>query len=109
VLHLSRNPDRRVEIEWKAESGDRFFVRLEVDGDDRRGLLSDISKAITETGTNIQSAEIKAVEGGMTGSFVVEVQNLDHLKKVMRQIRAVDGVLSAERREHFNEADLELD
>jgi GTP pyrophosphokinase len=109
VLHLSRNPDRRVEIEWKAESGDRFFVRLEVDGDDRRGLLSDISKAITETGTNIQSAEIKAVEGGMTGSFVVEVQNLDHLKKVMRQIRTVDGVLSAERREHFNEADLELD
>jgi guanosine-3',5'-bis(diphosphate) 3'-pyrophosphohydrolase len=109
VLHLSRNPDRRVEIEWKAESGDRFFVRLEVDGDDRRGLLSDISKSITETGTNIQSAEIKAVEGGMTGSFVVEVQNLDHLKKVMREIRTVDGVLSAERREHFNEADLELD
>ncbi len=106
VLNLSRHPERRVEIEWTAEQGDRFFVRLEVEGDDRRGLLSEISTAITDTGTNIQSAEIKAVEGGMTGSFVVEVQDLSHLKKVMKHIRRVNGVLSAERREHFAETDV---
>jgi (p)ppGpp synthase/HD superfamily hydrolase len=37
----------------------------------------------------------------MTGAFVVEVQDLTHLKKVMKYIRRVNGVLSAERREHF--------
>ena len=37
----------------------------------------------------------------MAGSFVVEVHDLNHLKKVMKQIRRVNGVLSAERREHF--------
>jgi GTP diphosphokinase / guanosine-3',5'-bis(diphosphate) 3'-diphosphatase len=107
VLNLSDSPDRRVDIEWEAEAHDRFFVRLIVEGNDRRGLLSDIATAISETGTNIQSAEIKAVEGGMTGLFVVEVQNLAHLKKVIKSIRQVNGVLAVERREHFTGAELE--
>jgi guanosine-3',5'-bis(diphosphate) 3'-pyrophosphohydrolase len=107
VLQLSEHPERRVEIEWKAEAGDRFFVRLIVEGDDRRGLLSDIASAVTNTATNISSAEIHGVEGGMAGSFVVEVENLAHLKKVVRSIRAVKGVLGVERREHFAEADIE--
>jgi guanosine-3',5'-bis(diphosphate) 3'-pyrophosphohydrolase len=101
VLNLSEHPERRVEIEWEAESQDRFFVRVVVEGTDRRGLLSDIAMAITETGTNIGSAEIRSTDGGMTGSFVVEVSDLQHLKKVMRAIRNVNGVLAAERREHF--------
>jgi GTP pyrophosphokinase len=107
VLNLSQHPERRVEIEWEADSGDRFFVRVVVEGDDRRGLLSDIATAITDTGTNIASAEIKTVEGGMTGSFVVEVQHLNHLKKVMKQIRHIKGVLNAQRREHMSSADYE--
>jgi GTP diphosphokinase / guanosine-3',5'-bis(diphosphate) 3'-diphosphatase len=101
VLNLSEHPERRIEIEWEAESGERFFVRIIVEGNDRRGLLSDIATAISGTGTNITSAEIKSKEGGMTGAFVVEVQDLSHLKKVMKFIRRVNGVLSAERREHF--------
>jgi GTP diphosphokinase / guanosine-3',5'-bis(diphosphate) 3'-diphosphatase len=101
VLNLSQHPERRIEIEWEAESSERFFVRIIVEGTDRRGLLSDIATAISSTGTNITSADIKAKEGGMTGSFVVEVQDLNHLKKVMKYIRRVNGVISAERREHF--------
>jgi GTP diphosphokinase / guanosine-3',5'-bis(diphosphate) 3'-diphosphatase len=107
ILNLGEHPERRVEIEWEAESGERFFVRLVIEGDDRRGLLSDIATAISETGTNIQSAEIKSVEGGMNGNFAVEVQDLTHLKKVMKAIRRVKGVLSVERKEHFAELDTE--
>ncbi|HSJ07216.1 MAG TPA: ACT domain-containing protein, partial [Longimicrobiales bacterium] len=105
VLNLSQHPERRIEIEWEAESGERFYVRIIVEGTDRRGLLSDIAAAISSTGTNINSAEIKSDEGGMTGSFVVEVHDLNHLKKVMKYIRRVNGVLSAERREHFAGSD----
>ncbi len=107
VLNLSEHPERRIEIEWKAESGDRFFVRLVVEGDDRRGLLSEIAAAISDTGTNIRSAEVQGVEGGMTGSFVVEVQDLSHLKKVIKAVRSVKGVLGVERREHFAESEIE--
>ena len=107
VLNLSEHPERRIEIEWQAEAGDRFFVRLVIEGDDRRGLLSDIASAITETATNIRAADINTVEGGMNGSFAVEVQDLNHLKKVMKAIKRVKGVISVERREHLGEQDLE--
>jgi guanosine-3',5'-bis(diphosphate) 3'-pyrophosphohydrolase len=108
VLNLSAHPERRVEIDWASEEDARFLVRLLVEGNDRRGLLSDVASAITSTGTNIQSAEMNAVEGGMTGTFVVEVQDLAHLKKVIKSIRRVNGLHSVERREHMS-AKLEID
>jgi GTP pyrophosphokinase len=106
ILSLQDDPDRRVEIEWAAEEGDRFYVRRFLQGDDRKRLLSDIAKAIADTGTNIQHADIRGNPEGMTGQFVVEVQDLGHLNKVLRKIRRVKGVMSVERRESFDEADL---
>jgi GTP diphosphokinase / guanosine-3',5'-bis(diphosphate) 3'-diphosphatase len=68
VLNLSQHPERRIEIEWEAESGERFYVRIIVEGTDRRGLLSDIAAAIASTGTNISSADIKS--GGWHGRLL---------------------------------------
>jgi GTP pyrophosphokinase len=106
VLSLSRDPERRIDIEWAAEKGDRFFVKLFMQGTDRRGLLSDVAQAIADTGTNITHADMRAVGGGMHGEFVVEVRDLTHLEKVRRAVGRVKGVLDVERREHFDEDDL---
>jgi guanosine-3',5'-bis(diphosphate) 3'-pyrophosphohydrolase len=106
VLSLSQNPDRRVEIAWTAEQGERFMVKLYTRGTDRQGLLSDIARAIADTGTNIQHADIRAHETGMMGQFVVEVRDLDHLKKVIKGVGQVKGVLSVERRESFGDSEL---
>ena len=106
VLNLSKDPDRRMEIEWTAEKGEHFFVKLYTRGTDRRGLLSDIAKAISATGTDIQHADIRSVDGGMVGEFVVEVRDLGHLRKVMKGIGQVKGVLDVERRESFGDAEL---
>ena len=101
VLNLADHPERRVEIEWEAESGERFFVRLEMEGTDRRGLVADIASTITQSNTNIKSVNIHAEEMGMRGEFVVEVENLDHLKRIVNAVKRVKGVISVERREHF--------
>jgi GTP pyrophosphokinase len=105
VLNLAEHPERRVEIEWEAESGERFFVRLELEGSDRRGLVADIAATITAANTNIKSVNVLSEEMGMRGEFVVDVENLDHLKKVMSAIRRVKGVISVERREHFGSSE----
>lgn len=106
ILDLDRDPERRVEIEWKAEREDRFFVHLAMEGTDRRGLLGDVAKTITETATDIQHADMRATDGGMTAAFVVEVQNLNHLKRIMDAVRRVKGVVSVVRRESFRESEL---
>jgi guanosine-3',5'-bis(diphosphate) 3'-pyrophosphohydrolase len=43
---------------------------------------------------------------GMRGEFVVEVENLEHLKRIMKAIRRVKGVITVERREHFNASEV---
>jgi guanosine-3',5'-bis(diphosphate) 3'-pyrophosphohydrolase len=106
VLALARDPERRMEIEWAAEKGDRFFVKLYMQGTDRRGLLSDVAKAISDTGTDISHADMRASSGGMQGEFVVEVRDLAHLEKVRRAVGRVKGVLEVQRREHFDEDEL---
>ena len=106
VLGLAQETDRRVEIEWTAEQGDRFFVRLSTRGSDRQGLLSDIAKAISDTGTNIRHADIRGTDEGMVGEFVVEVRDLVHLQKVVTAIRKTRGVLEVSRRESLSEDEL---
>jgi GTP pyrophosphokinase len=109
VLGLPDLPERRIMIDWDDDGSQRFLVRIVMEGTDRHGLFADIARSISDTGTNIQSADIQTTEGGMTGQFVVEVENLGHLKKVMRQIRRVKGVLTVERKESFGDSDLTLD
>ena len=106
VLHLSQDPERRVEIEWSAEKGERFFVKVHMHGTDRRGLLSDVAKAISDTGTDIQHADMRSTNGGMDAEFVVEVKDLSHLTRVVKAVKKVKGVLEVERREHFKEEDI---
>ncbi len=103
---LNLDEERRVEIEWTAEKGDRFFVKLYVKGTDRRGLLSDVAQAITDTETNITHADMDAIQGGMQGEFAVEVRDLAHLRKVIAALKRVKGIVSVERRESFRESDL---
>ncbi len=50
--------------------------------------------------TGIQHVDVKAVQGD-AGEFVLEVCDLSELKKVVRAVGRVKGVISVERRESF--------
>ena len=99
LLTLSTEPERRVEIDWQESQGETFVVRLAVNGEDRRGLYADICTAISESGTNIRSAEISTRDGAVFGAVLVEVENQTHLNKVIRAVRRVKGVTDVARRE----------
>ena len=100
VLVLAEEPERRLDIDWKEQEGELFLVRLAIEGSDRRGLYADVAAAITESGTSIKSMELKSGLGGnVSGSVLLEVENLAHLQKLTRLIRRVKGISSCERRE----------
>ena len=99
LLTLSVEMERRVEIDWQEVEGEVFVVRLSVNGEDRRGLYADICEAISETGTNIKSAELASKDAAVFGSVVVEVENQTQLNKVLRAVRKVKGVTEAARRD----------
>ncbi len=98
LLTLSAT-DRRVEIDWQEVEGEAFSVRLALSGEDRRGLYADIMQAISQTGTNILSADIHTKDATVFGTIYIEVDNLPHLGKVLKAVRKVKGVTEVERRE----------
>jgi GTP pyrophosphokinase len=102
LLMLVHEPERRLEIDWQEMEGERFTVRLTLEGYDRRGLYADVAGAVTSTGTDIRHMELKTAEGRATGSIVVEVENLVHLQKIVRAARRVKGITEVARRERLD-------
>jgi GTP pyrophosphokinase len=99
LLNVPDGNERRMEIDWQHQEGEVFLVCLGVTGEDRRGLYADLMTAVSGTGTNIRSVDLKAKDGAMFGTVLVEVENQTHLTKVMRAMHRVKGVTSVDRRE----------
>ncbi|HEX3865125.1 MAG TPA: TGS domain-containing protein, partial [Gemmatimonadaceae bacterium] len=99
LLLLAHEPERRLEIDWQEAQGERFVVRLALEGTDRRGLYADVAAAVSSTGTDIKSMDLRSTDGRTMGSILVEVENLSHLEKIMRATRRVKGIGDVARRD----------
>jgi GTP pyrophosphokinase len=99
LLLLAHEPERRLEIDWQEAEGERFIVRLALEASDRRGLYADLASAVTGTGTDIRSMDLRTLDGKVNGAMMVEVENLAHLEKIMKAARRVKGVHEVARRE----------
>ena len=103
LLLLVHEPERRLEIDWQEAQGERFVVRLALEGNDRRGLYADVAAAVSSTGTDIKSMDLRSTDGRTNGSMLVEVENLAHLEKIIRATRRVKGITDVARRERLTD------
>jgi GTP diphosphokinase / guanosine-3',5'-bis(diphosphate) 3'-diphosphatase len=95
---LNLDPARRVEVAWDEDARMLRPVAVEVISTDRPGILAAISKCFGEFGVNIAQAKCKTTEDRRgINTFQVTVNHVDQLKKVMRALMAIDGVISAQR------------
>ncbi len=85
--------ERRVAVDWDVTRQDAFQVRVTVEGENRRGLLADVSSAITGLDTNILSGTMGSDGHRAVGKFVLEVEDLAHLRKVVKIVKKVKGVI----------------
>ena len=100
LLLLAHEPERRLEIDWQETDGERFIVRLALEGNDRRGLYADVPPAVSATGHgHPQHGAARRSTARVTGAVLVEVENLAHLQKIMKAARRVKGITEVSRRE----------
>ncbi len=92
--------ERRIAVDWDVARENTFRVHLMVEGENRRGLLADISSTITGLDTNILSASMEADGHRAIGKFVIEVEDLAHLRRVTKVVTRVKGVDNVVREEH---------
>ena len=95
---LDNDPNRRVDVDWDANKEYSYPVRIRVYSDDKKGILAEISSSISANEANITNARLDTTdEKKAIGTFEVEIQDLNHLKKIIRDLGKVKGVNRVER------------
>ncbi|HZC41825.1 MAG TPA: bifunctional (p)ppGpp synthetase/guanosine-3',5'-bis(diphosphate) 3'-pyrophosphohydrolase [Streptosporangiaceae bacterium] len=90
---LDSEPERLVPVRWSPTEESLFLVAIQVEALDRTGLLSDVTRAISDQHVNILSASVTTTRDRVAVSkFTFEMGDAKHLGHVLRAVRAVDGV-----------------
>jgi GTP diphosphokinase / guanosine-3',5'-bis(diphosphate) 3'-diphosphatase len=94
VRHLVESePERLVNVHWSPREGSMFLVAIQTEALDRTGLLSDVTRAISDQHVNILSASVTTTRDRVAVSrFTFEMGDPKHLGHVLRAVRSVDGV-----------------
>ncbi len=92
------DPARRIAVEWNEQVQEPRLVKIRVQTLDQQGMLAKVTKSISTAQVNIGAAKITTrPDGTAVHSFDLWVPDLGALNSVMKEIRRVRGVLSADR------------
>ena len=95
---MRSEPERFVEVEWTGSSRGLYLVNIQVEALDRAGLLSDITRVLSELHVNILSASVATSRARVAQSrFVFEMGDGTHLDNVLSAVRRVEGVFDVYR------------
>ncbi|MFZ4895094.1 RelA/SpoT family protein [Plantibacter sp. Mn2098] len=93
VQSLLQEPERMIDVEWAPSSKSVFLVQIQVEALDRAGLLSDVTRVLSEYHVNILSATVNTSSDRLAISrFVFEMGDTTHLDRVLNAVRRIDTV-----------------
>jgi GTP pyrophosphokinase len=92
-IYLRDEKERLVEVAWDKEFREPFQVKLEINGMDRAGLLSDVMAILLEMkiSANMVTARGKKDHGAVI-EMVLEMKGLEQLEYIMGKIRRIKDV-----------------
>ncbi|MBP1325113.1 GTP pyrophosphokinase [Leucobacter exalbidus] len=92
-ITLQQQPERIVDVDWAPTHKSVFLVQIQVEALDRSGLLSDVTRTLSEHHVNILSASVNTSTSRLALSkFVFEMANATHLDHVLNAVRRIEGV-----------------
>jgi (p)ppGpp synthase/HD superfamily hydrolase len=84
--------------EGEAEKVANHAVKLEIHVIDRLGVFKDILTRIADSNTNLSDAKVKVMpDNSAMIEVTVDIQNLEHLERLKRDIKRVSDVISVRR------------
>ena len=104
VASMRLNDEERiVEVSWPPTNDVDFIVGIKLSGQDRSGLLNEITHAIsTYNNTNIRSVNIATKDSLFDGQFILYVKNTEHLTGIVDRLKRLKGITKVERFEETN-------
>ncbi len=89
MTHGRHNPEQFVSMRWDEQVQGEFWVDIQVEVANERGMMGMLATAIAEADSNIGNINVDPRDGRHnTVTFSISVQGRDHLARVMRRLRA---------------------
>ena len=91
--------NRLIGVSWEtSKPAGEFLSDLQVEADDRTGLLAEITVAITETKAPIRAFNARTAKGNVAiVNVTVEITSTNQLEAIMKKIRNLKGVYDVTR------------
>jgi guanosine-3',5'-bis(diphosphate) 3'-pyrophosphohydrolase len=85
--------DRIISVDWSRQKDIHFVAALRVMGEDRVGILNDLTQVISKNlKTNIRSITISTDDGVFEGNIVLFVSDMEHLRRLIDRIKRIEGI-----------------
>ena len=98
VSNLMKQPERMVPVSWVASADASYLVAVQLEGIDRAGLLSDVTRILAEMKMSIVSATAQTTKDRVfTVRLSFETPDPRHLENVVSALRRVAGVYDVSR------------
>ncbi|MBP8976414.1 MAG: bifunctional (p)ppGpp synthetase/guanosine-3',5'-bis(diphosphate) 3'-pyrophosphohydrolase [Bacteroidetes bacterium] len=89
---------RIVEVTWPQSDGADYIAGIHISGEDRPGLLNDVTHAISSyQNTNIRSVTMDSKGSVFDGKIILYVKDVEHLKRIMEKLKRIPNVSTVER------------
>ena len=99
VKDLLKEEDRIIDVYWYTEKAASYNVDITVYANDRTGLLADVIQVLSNLKTKLMGLNSKATKEHIaTIEITIEVENIEELNKVLKELRKVDSVYEVTRK-----------
>ncbi|MFW2438202.1 MAG: RelA/SpoT family protein [Arenicellales bacterium] len=99
ISEFHNQPERLIDVQWEPQPDNLFQVMINVVSENRRGVLATIASSLADADCNIDHVDMDDRDGSKSLlEFLISIKDLNHLDKVLKKIRSMDFVLSAERK-----------
>jgi guanosine-3',5'-bis(diphosphate) 3'-pyrophosphohydrolase len=92
VAYMSTIPERILQASWAETESQTHAVDVEVEADDRAGLLQEVMGVCAEFKTSASSVTARVKREVALISLTLQISNLDHLHKVLNKLRTLKDV-----------------
>ncbi|MEA1974937.1 MAG: bifunctional (p)ppGpp synthetase/guanosine-3',5'-bis(diphosphate) 3'-pyrophosphohydrolase [Bacillota bacterium] len=98
-VDLEKSKERFIEVQWDENNEKSAYeAKILIVGNDRKGLLSEITVIINKENFIVNGLNAKKDKNGIaTIELVIEIINKKHLKKLIGNLKKIDGILDIKR------------
>ncbi len=92
VAYMNESPERILQASWAESTEILHSVEIDIEANDRAGLLQDVMNVCAEMRTQVSSVNARVKKDIATIGLTAQISNLDHLHTMLRKFGNIKDV-----------------